>query len=451
MSNKFIIKVSDYISRHDLLHHDGHYLVALSGGGDSTAMLLTLKDLGYTISAAHCNFHLRGSESDRDENFCKKLCKRFDVDLHIAHFDTVSYASLHKVSIEMAARNLRYSYFKNLCCDLHLDGICVAHHRDDSVETVLLNIIRGTGFDGLTGIKPRNGIVLRPLLCVNRTEILSFLSEEHQDYVTDSTNLIDDVQRNKVRLDLLPLMRKINSNVDENIALMTDKMQDASKMLRASLKESVSRCVKRLSDGFFSIQIPLLIKEVSAEYVLWYILKDYDFNSSQVNEILCSIESQSGRHWESRDYTAAIDRNTILVKKRSEDSTLNMSIPEAGFYAIHNFGHLRVSVDIISPAFEISKQKNIVTLDAYKVKFPLTLRQCMQGDRFVPFGMKGTKLVSDFLTDTKMNFFDKRSQLVVADSTGNIIWLVGLRADGRYAITDSSLKSLSLEIIANDI
>ena len=195
-------KVSDFIGKHQLLSHEGLHLVALSGGPDSVALLLVLRELGYKIEAAHCNFHLRGEESDRDEEFVKSLCNKLDIPFHIIHFDTREYATLHQVSVEMAARDLRYGYFRQLCQDIGAASVCVAHHRDDAVETLLMNLLRGSGIHGLTGIRPKNGAIVRPLLCVSREEIEQYLHSIGQDYVTDSTNLVNDVMRNKIRLEV---------------------------------------------------------------------------------------------------------------------------------------------------------------------------------------------------------------------------------------------------------
>ena len=206
-------KVEAYINKHKLLETSNLYLAALSGGADSVALLLLLKEGGFNVHAAHCNFRLRGAESDRDEAFCVELCRQQGVELHRAHFDTREYAAVHKVSIEMAARELRYRWFSQLREDIGASGVCVAHHRDDSVETVLLNLVRGTGLRGLTGIQPRNGDVLRPLLCVSRAEIEQYLTDRGQGYVTDSTNLEADVMRNKIRLQLIPLLKTLNPSV----------------------------------------------------------------------------------------------------------------------------------------------------------------------------------------------------------------------------------------------
>ena len=229
-------KVNKYIERHSLLQKKSKYIVALSGGADSVALLLILLSQGYNVEAAHCNFHLRGDESNRDEKFVTELCHEKNVKLHLAHFDTISYSQLHKVSIEMAARNLRYSYFKQLAKDVKASGICVAHHRDDSVETVLINLIRGTGLHGLTGIHPKNENILRPLLCVSRDEIEDYLKSVNQLYVTDSTNLKDDFIRNKIRLNIIPALREINPSISESIQSTSERIYDAIDIFDKSKK-----------------------------------------------------------------------------------------------------------------------------------------------------------------------------------------------------------------------
>ena len=221
---RFEDRIEKYIERFSLMEKDALYLVALSGGADSVSLLLVLKKLGYRVEACHCNFHLRGEESIRDEKFCEQLCISENIPFHHIHFDTKSYSELHHVSIEMAARNLRYSYFESLRKDLNADAICVAHHQEDSVETVLINLIRGTGVKGLRGILPKNGNIIRPLLCVNRSEIEGYLAALNQGFVIDRTNLIDDVVRNKIRLNIIPLLEQINPRVKDNI-LKTIKLQ----------------------------------------------------------------------------------------------------------------------------------------------------------------------------------------------------------------------------------
>ena len=439
-------KVERYIKSRFLLAPKSKILVALSGGADSVALLCILLNLGYKVEAAHCNFHLRGEESDRDEAFCKQLCQDRHVPLHLAHFDTKTYASLHKVSIEMAARDLRYNYFRQLREDNALDAVCVAHHKDDSVETVLLNIIRGTGIEGLKGIAPKNGYIVRPLLCVDREEILSYLTSINQEYVTDSTNLEDDVQRNKVRLNLIPLLKQINPAASRNIAKVAERVYDTLPVIDDAISQSISRVVCETGD-MITVDIQKLKVEKAPEIVLWHILKGKGFSSSQVEQIYTCLDAQSGREWMSASHSLVTDRQRIIVEPLADTPQKCLRIPEVGTYLYNENQKFRFSLQTIDSDFVISKKSDEVCLDADKIAFPLTVRAVHKGDSFVPFGMKGRKLLSDFLTDRKISVFDKRRQLVVTDSADRIVWVVGLRPDNSFCISPTSSKALVIQLI----
>ena len=434
-------KIDAYIKKYKLLNTNNLYLVALSGGADSVALLLLLKEHGFNVHAAHCNFHLRGVESDRDEAFCVELCQRLGVELHRAHFNTHEYAELHKVSIEMAARELRYRWFEQLRQDIGAAGICVAHHRDDSVETVLLNLVRGTGLRGLTGIQPRNGYILRPLLCVSRAEIEAFLTEKGQKYVTDSTNLEADVLRNKVRLQVLPLLRELNPAVSENIQRTAENLGEAQEVLDAILDNYKESNVLEISE---------IEKYGSSEYIIFEWLKNYGFNGNQVRQILdagCGgiVSSAMG-------YDVLKDRSRLIVEKTenypqgvrnvTSKPSKRIVVPEEGTYVLDENNTFRVR----KCAVYVSKVPHIATLDAAKVRFPLTVRRVEEGDWMVPYGMKGRKLLSDLMTDLKMNVFEKRRQLVVVDAQGVIVWAVGLRTDQRAAVRESTVSVWELQI-----
>lgn len=439
--------ISKYIDSYNLLDKDKLYLVALSGGADSTALLLILKQLRYRIEAIHCNFHLRGDESNRDEIFCHTLCNDNYIPFHTVHFDTLTYAKLHKVSIEMAARNLRYQYFEQLRKDLHAEGICVAHHQDDQAETILMNIIRGTGLHGLTGMQPRNGYILRPMLCINRNDIEEFLHGCNQKYVTDSTNLVDDVTRNKLRLNIIPRLSAINPSFSENICTMAAHVSMAEKVVNHSLEEIRQQAT--LGDMLFSI--PVIQSSVAPEYTLYYIIRDYGFSSAQIQQISNSLPGQSGRIWESSTHELLIDRDKIILRSKvfdnEEAKRKSFLIPELGIYHIANGKKLKLEKFSICHHFEIPRAKNKIAIDADKVKFPLKVRHICSGDRFVPFGMHGRKLVSDFLTDQKKNIFDKRDQLVLTDTDDNIIWLIDNRMDNHFRISQSSNAAIICSIL----
>lgn len=424
-------KVGRFIEKHKLLKPSELYIVALSGGVDSVALLLLLKNGGFNIHAAHCNFHLRGEESDRDEAFCEQLCADENIPFHRAHFDTREYADLHKVSIEMAARELRYRWFEQLRQDIGAAGICVAHHRDDSVETVLLNLVRGTGLRGLTGIQPRNGHILRPLLCVSRSEIEAFLAEKGQKYVTDSTNLETDVQRNVVRLEVLPLLRKLNPAVVENIQRTAENLAESQQVLNTIVANI---------DNVKTLELSELDKYGSSEYLVFEWLKKYGFNGDQVRQIL---DAETGRIVSSAmGYDVLKDRGRLIVEPALEPFRL-MRIPEEGTYVLD--GKTRFSVR--KKTVYVSKEPHVATLDAAKVSFPLTVRRVEEGDCMQPYGMKGKKLLSDLMTDLKMTVFEKRRQLVVVDSQGVVLWAVGLRVAGFAAVSTTTSEVLEFSLI----
>ena len=422
-------KVKDYIKKYNLLNDNELYIVALSGGADSVALLLLLDEMGYKVHAAHCNFHLRGTESDRDELFCESLCQQKSIPFHRIHFDTLTYAETHKVSVEMGARELRYRYFEQLRKDLDAVGVCVAHHRDDSVETVLLNIVRGTGLRGLTGIQPRNGHILRPLLCVSRQEIEAYLQKKGQEYVTDSTNLEDDVLRNKVRLNVLPMLKELNPAVCENIQNMTMHLTEAQKVL--------DRLVENYKE-FKCITFKELDEIGSREYLLFEWLKNYGFNGTQVQQIM---EAETGGIvTSSLKYDVLKDRESYIVEP-SLEPLKPLRIPEDGTYILNN--ELKFTVKKV-PVW-VSKDAAIATLDASKVCFPLTVRRVKEGDWMIPYGMEGRKLLSDLMTDRKMTLFEKRRQLLVVDAHDTIIWLVGIRINNQCMVDATTTEVVEIQ------
>ena len=442
-------KIAHFIEQHKLLSKDKKYIVALSGGADSVCLLLVLQRLGYDVEAAHCNFKLRGEEADRDEQFCVELCKKNDIKIHLVHFDTNFYAISHKISIEMAARELRYSYFENLIRDIGADAVCVAHHQNDCAETVILNLVRGTGIQGLAGIQPKRDNIVRPLLCVSRDEIESFLAREGQDFITDSTNLDDLYVRNKIRLNIIPMMEKINSAAVQNIVKTAIRLSEANKVFSHSIEEASMRVSDSTAEGLV-IDIEKLKKEVSTEYTLFNILKNYGFNPDQIEAIDSNLEAPTGTIYLSESHQLLFDRGKMIVTERS-NSAISLKIPETGKYVFGDKGEaLKVELKTIDSTFTISKDKNIATLDAQNIRFPLIFRNARNGDRFVPFGMKGSKLVSDYLTDRHRSLNEKRSQMVVEDADGRIIWLAGERTDNRFRVDAATTEVLIITLAQND-
>lgn len=445
-----IEKAKTFIATENLMKENRKYIVALSGGADSVSLLLCLKELGYNIEAVHCNFKLRGAESDRDEMFCKELCTKKNIKLHIVHFDTKSYAKLHKISIEMAARNLRYNYFEQLRNDIEADGICIGHHMEDSVETFILNIIRGTGIKGLTGITEKNGYIIRPLLAVTRKEIEDYLEEVGESYITDSSNLVNDVKRNKVRLNVMPMLRSISKSADKSIWETSRKISEANKVFEDAIEKASTESAEQ-KNGFIYIDIAKLKEQISPEYTLYNILSKLSFTPATIDDIFSKIDTlRNSSVFTSATHRLIADRGKLIIEPIYSDSFKPIRIPECGTYIINNSQKIKISLKEYTEESQISKSADFITIDALKIDMPLCIRRCEKGDFFTPLGMKGKKLISDYMTDRKFNLFQKERQLLLTDSTGKIIWLIGQRADDRVKITSKTKTMLCISIIKEE-
>lgn len=435
-------KVKNCIARHELLGREHPVLVALSGGADSVALACVLQDLGYKIEAAHCNFCLRGAESDRDEAFVTDFCQRRKIVLHRRCFSTHAYAHEHHVSIEMAARTLRYDFFEQLLQERELDCVAVAHHREDNTETVLLNLLRGTGIRGLRGIQYRNGKVVRPLLDVSRQEIEDYLAECHQDYVTDSTNLQDEVQRNKIRLNVMPRMREIYPNADESIHQGARRLSDAFRIYEYGMDLLMQQVVHGNR-----ILLEELNRTPAPETVLYEILNRMDFNPAQVAAIYEQQGGESGKVYESATHRLLRDREALVFEKKAvRPVRLEKVLPLEGIMRVTDDVTFLISRSSYSSGGPLPREKNVICMDLDKVEFPLVVRTPQTGDRFMPFGMKGMKLVSDFLTDLKKNVFEKERQLLVC-SGDKIAWVVGERPDDRFRVTEHTRHILRIQLL----
>ena len=423
--------VQRFIEEKDLFNLQDKILVALSGGADSVALLRILLSLGYTCECAHCNFHLRGWESDRDESFVRQLCEEHSIPLHITHFDTSAYAKEHHLSIEMAARELRYEWFEQIRKKIRALVIAVAHHRDDSVETFLLNLMRGAGINGMKGIPVKNGYIVRPLLSVSREGILDYLQAINQGYVTDSTNLEDEYMRNKIRLNILPLMKEVNPSVMETIQETTFRLSEVASIYQQDRMESITHKVTFLSPELFRISLMDILEDVAPISLLHEVLSPKGFNASQIRDIYRSLSSsQSGKRLFTTEWEVLRDREYLWIQKRGA----NQLIPELIIEEVER-----------TPSFVIPRDKDIACLDADKLNHPLSIRKWERGDKFIPLGMNGKKKVSDYLTDKKFSLFQKENQYVVCCGE-DIVWLVNERSDHRYRITDSTQRILLIQI-----
>ena len=432
---KYTQRVAAFVEKHRLFADNAKVLVAISGGADSVALLHILLSIGYRCHAVHCNFHLRGEESIRDEQFVTTLCSKWKVPCEVVHFDTRNYAEEHKLSIEMAARELRYKEFERIRNDKELDVIAVAHHQDDAVETLLLNLIRGAGINGLTGIRMTNGYIVRPLLSLTRNEIIHYLNDIGQSYVTDSTNLTDEYARNKVRLGILPLMEQINPAARANIARTATHLCDAAYIYNKVIGENKKLIVGDKDRGI-DIDIEALMEMETAETVLFEILNPYGFNAHQVSDIYKSLQGEPGRMFYSEGYITLKDRSLLSVRPKAPTDITKTEylVPDKGTLPLYDGTEIRIERFIPDESWSVPKRADILCLDATRIKHPLVIRRPREADRFHPFGMKGTKLLSDFYTELKLSRFEKNQQWLLCQNN-EIVWAIGLRSSESYRVS----------------
>ncbi len=392
--------------------------VALSGGADSTALLLIMKDLGYNLQALHCNFHLRGEESDRDQAFVEALCEQQGVPLSVRHFQTEEEAKQRGISIEMAARDLRYDWFREKMKVQGASFVAVAHHRDDQAETLLLNLLRGTGLRGLAGMQPKQNRIIRPLLCLSRKEILEYLEQKGQSFVTDSTNLERIAQRNIVRLNLIPLLQEINPSAIGHLCLACE-----------NARQSLPYYIKGIEAAFEELGITkesFPVKALPSRTLLHEWLLGKGFNQAQEEDMLGVGNRCVGKIWRSSTHIVLLDREALLLAPLTSMSQVPQIKQE-----------IVLGIEDTGP--------NIAYFDADLLTSPIAVRPVREGDTFVPFGMKGRKLISDYLTDRKVNRLQK-ARTFVATCSSDIIWLIGHRSDNRYRVTAATTRILKLTI-----
>jgi len=418
-------------------------LTALSGGADSVALLLALRALGYDVEAAHCNFRLRGAESDRDERFVVALCRRLGVKLHLTAFDTAASAARAGESIEMAARRLRYAWFYRLLDATGCRAVAVAHHVGDDVETLLLNLLRGTGIRGLTGMEMHGGRVVRPLLRLTRGDIERFLEAARQDFVTDSTNRETRFRRNKIRLEVLPLLRSLNPSADRALLTAMHHLEGSAALADYAARTIAATAVRRLSDGVridTEALLALPLPDSGREALLHEWMGPFGFPPQTVADVVRDLRGQPGACYEAADYLAVRDRGFLEVRRRPVRFSA-CPLPEEGTLRLPSGLRLRLRRLPRREQDAIPRERRTACLDADTLCGPLTCRSTETADRFRPFGMKGTKLVSDLLTDRKRTRIDKLAATVVCDAQG-IVWLTGERPAARCAVTPQTTRLL---------
>lgn len=425
-----------YIEQHALFNSKDKILLAVSGGKDSVLMAHLFKLSGFNFGIAHCNFNLRADESQRDEAFVKLLALTLDVPFFVTHFNTKEFAASHKVSTQMAARTLRYRWFEELRQREQYDYIALAQHQDDAVETVLLNLTRGTGIAGLHGILPKRDRLIRPLLFLSSGDIAAIISKQQIEYVEDSSNLSTNYARNKIRLNVIPHLKEINPGLDETFKNNIQRFADTELVLQQVVGSLNEKIIKKKQDKFY-----LSITEVKAlnpkQLLLFELLRPFGFLEPVVAELLAGLDKQSGTTFFSHSHKIVIDRKHLIIDRLEDHLGLTKNVlihpdqEKAEF--LNTEIKFRSSTDL-----NFERNKGIAYVDADKLIFPLVLRSWQNGDKFKPIGMDRYKKLSDFFIDEKVPITDKNRVPILVNGNGEIIWIAGLRQDNRYKLTEKT-------------
>lgn len=432
----------EFIKEKQLFESHQKVLLAVSGGIDSMVLLDLFEKSEFEYGIIHCNFNLRGKESDGDEAFVREQVLNHGVPAWFKSFDTKEYAELNGISIEMAARELRYEYFEKIRSENNYSYIATAHHLDDLIETFFLNLSRKTGIKGLTGIKEKNGKVIRPLLFAFRNEIEDYARANFIDFREDSSNNDDIYQRNYLRNNILPLFLDWNTAFKKNLLASIENLKETEQVYSGYLQ--TDREIVFVNEGNKGIiQIGELKKVLFPKVVLFEILTDYNFNSTVINEVFESLGNDSGKQFYSQTHRVIKDRENLYINPLEEKEDRIYYIESDD---IELFQPLDLNLEKISGQdFNIIKSANVACLDLDLLEFPLLIRKWQQGDYFQPLGMTGFKKVSDFFIDEKLPLHEKENTWLLC-SGNKIVWIMGHRIDNRFKITPKTQQVLKIEI-----
>ena len=432
------------IEKDNLFFRNQKLLVAVSGGLDSVVLLHLLFKMEANCVVAHCNFNLRGSDSDGDQSFVAKLASAYNFESTTISFDTTAYAQKESISIEMAARDLRYNWFENQRAKFNCDYILTAHHADDVLETVLINLARGTGIHGITGIKAKRGKIVRPLLEFSRNEIKEYSLQNNIVYREDYTNAETDFVRNKIRHKIIPVLEEINPSIRKTMTANVARFRDVESIYNHEIADKKPLIFSGYSD-IYKINIAELKKLEAVNSHLFELLSPFGFHQRDIINIAESLYSISGKMFYSDTHQLLRDRDFMVLTPKKENLKCKYSLSTDGL-VIENIFDIQVDIYGKDASFEFSRDSKLACFDADKLKFPLLIRKWEEGDVFQPIGMRGRKKISDFFIDNKFSITDKANTWILL-SDNNIVWIMGHRMDDRFKISQNTSSICSIKLI----
>jgi tRNA(Ile)-lysidine synthase len=433
-----------FIKQHALLKPQDRVLLAVSGGRDSVLMAHYFHQAGYNFGIAHCNFKLREAEADREEQFTSALAESLEVPFFSTSFHTQEYAAEKRISIQMAARDLRYQWLEEIRVDFAFDHIALAHHQNDSVETILLNLTRGTGIAGLHGILPKRGKLIRPLLFLNRTEIDEIVHREKFHFCEDSSNSSSKYARNKLRLQVIPILKELNPKLEETFKANAARFAELESLLQQQVDQLKKNIFIPLSSEEIAVQIHEIKKLKPLRTLVFGLFNPYGFSEAVLDDLLLKLDGQAGKIFESPSHLITIDRQRLILSPRSLPGyTVQLIRAEEKGFTWNNSTFRQVVLP--ASAFRRQTANSIVQLDYKLLIFPLKLRTWQKGDYFYPLGMNGRKKLSDYFIEQKIPLQHKQNIGVLENGNGDILWIAGYRPDERYKITEATENIFILE------
>ena len=437
-------RLSIFIKQHALFLPDERILLAVSGGRDSVLMAHLFNEAGFDFGIAHCNFTLRGDESEKDEQFTSDLASELDVPFFNTRFDTMEHSKQHHISIQMAARDLRYQWLEEIRADFGFQYIAVAQHQNDVMETMLLNLTRGTGIAGMHGILPKKGKIIRPILFLKRDEIDEMVIDKGLAYREDSSNLSAKYARNKIRLEVIPVLKELNPSLEETFEVNRKRFEELEILLEKRVAELKSELFRKVKPDEYEIDLQGLRNLDPVNTLLYGLFHPFGFTEPVLHDFKKSWDGEPGKIFSSVSHKLCLDRDSVILTKTKSAVESKVYIKE-NTASLEWKGRTYKATTNLAEHYSLRKEISVAQLDHDLLKFPLILRKWNDGDRFHPLGVMGTKKLSDFFIEQKVPLSRKNDIGILENGNGDIIWIAGFRIDERYKITANTKKVFIFE------